>query len=252
MAYDYNVLSTLFKGKKIKVTDFASRHFDRKFGGTKILDLTPDIFEKAINELMEQPFSGFWSELKDKQDVFVEAYEGYAPFCSILIFKNFTEAKVGVMPITLENHQYLRSGYSSRTPEELPVLSRWFELPLSAPKANYLAVVLYSKEQLELENKAELIRKFESYEKRNNKILSEEDKKELSKLDGFKSEFDGTDYQWGVVAILAQTNKTEDPMSPMTMLRNAMGTAEGGSGFPIDRGKYKESVDFWEKNAIIK
>jgi len=36
------------------------------------------------------------------------------------------------------------------------------------------------------------------------------------------------------------------------MMRNALGTAEGGSGVSIDREKYKASVEFWSKNAIVK
>ena len=40
-------------------------------------------------------------------------------------------------------------------------------------------------------------------------------------------------------------------MDPITMMRNALGAEEGGSGVKLDRQKYKESVDFWSKNAII-
>lgn len=29
------------------------------------------------------------------------------------------------------------------------------------------------------------------------------------------------------------------------MMRNALGKAEGGSGVPLDREKYMESVKFW-------
>lgn len=36
------------------------------------------------------------------------------------------------------------------------------------------------------------------------------------------------------------------------MLRNALGREYGGSGVPLDQAKYKESVDFWSKHAIIR
>ena len=41
-------------------------------------------------------------------------------------------------------------------------------------------------------------------------------------------------------------------MNPITMMRNSLGKEEGGSGVPLDRVKYMESVDFWSKNALIK
>lgn len=40
-------------------------------------------------------------------------------------------------------------------------------------------------------------------------------------------------------------------MDPITMMRNSLGVKEGGSGIPLDREKYRESVDFWSKNAIV-
>lgn len=39
-------------------------------------------------------------------------------------------------------------------------------------------------------------------------------------------------------------------MSPITMLRNTM-ISEGGSGVPLDRAKYAQSVAYWEHNAMI-
>ena len=41
-------------------------------------------------------------------------------------------------------------------------------------------------------------------------------------------------------------------MDPITIMRNALGKEEGGSGVPIDREVYKASVNFWSKHAIIK
>ena len=35
--------------KNIKITDFAKRHFDPKFGGTKITDMSVEEFELKLN-----------------------------------------------------------------------------------------------------------------------------------------------------------------------------------------------------------
>jgi len=202
------------KIENVKITEFAKRHFDSKFGGTKILDYTPEKFEDILNlnisALNSFPITEHSTE---------RILPGYADFCKLVVIKNFTSAKTGTLPITIENYQYLRSGFSARIESELPVLERWFELPIPAPKAEYLVVVLYSKEQLEKERKED------------------------------EEEFVG---DWGVVAILAQMSSNEEPMKPITMMRNALGIEEGGSGVPIDREAYKKSVDFWSRNATVR
>ena len=211
---------------KIKITDFGKRHFDPKFGGTKITDKTPEEFEATLNLELEayKKLRAGTNILPITTDI-VKIIDGYAPFCKLIAIKNFTNAKVGSLPIKIENYQYLRSGYSARTEKELPVMTRWFELPVSSPIADYLIVVVYSREQLLKEHADQNTETpFE---------LSEED-------------------SWGVVAILGQTHPDEEPMQPITMMRNALGTTEGGSGVPIDREKYKASVEFWSKNAIVK
>lgn len=200
--------------KNVKITDFAKRHFDSKFGGTKILDSTPEDFERilslSISALNLLPTNEYSTE---------RIIPGYADFCKLVVLKNFTDARTGTLPITLDNYQYLRTGFSSRTEKELPVMDRWFDLPLSTPKAKYLVVVLYSKEQLDKERK-----------------------------EG-EEEFIG---DWGAVAILGQMSSNEEPMKPITMMRNALGIEEGGSGVPIDREAYKKSVDFWSNNATVR
>ena len=44
----------------------------------------------------------------------------------------------------------------------------------------------------------------------------------------------------------------EIPMDPITVMRNGLGKEHGGSGVPISRDKYMESVKFWENNVIVK
>jgi hypothetical protein len=50
--------------------------------------------------------------------------DGYAPFCKHVFVPNFIGAKVGSVPITVENQKLVRTAYESRRPEELAVLSR--------------------------------------------------------------------------------------------------------------------------------
>jgi len=59
------------------------------------------------------------------------------------------------------------------------------------------------------------------------------------------------DYHYGIISIKPQDIDTELPMDPITMLRNALGTEFGGSGIPLDKEKYLESVRYWENNVAI-
>jgi len=207
---------------KIKLTDFALRHFDREFGGTKILNMTPEDFEKELDIVNGHILVGLLERSKE----FGYAYSGDT---KLLAIRNFTDAKVGSMPITLENYQYLRSGYSSRRESELPVFSRWLELPLGKPKADYLMLVLYDKVQLDKEGRITEGEHGDPNEK-----------------------YVPLDADFGVVAILGQSHPNEESMKPETMLRNALGVEEGGSGVALDREKYLESVKFWSENATVK
>lgn len=137
--------------------------------------------------------------------------EGYAPFCRLHVHRNWTSTRCLAVPITDGNRQLLRSDYESRTTDELPVLVRWFE-GLEPPVANWLIPILYSREQLA---------------------------KEGSPIDA----------DWGVVGCMYTMEPEETPMAPITMMRNALGVEEGGSGVPIDREAYRRSVEFWRRHA---
>src|SRR5690242_17050870 len=137
--------------------------------------------------------------------------DGYAPFCKLHVHANWTSTRCLTVPVTEENRHLLRSGYEARSREELPVLVRWFE-GVEAPRANYLLPILYSREQLARE--------------------------------GSPIEAD-----WGIVGCLYTTEPEEIPMAPITMMRNALGVAEGGSGVDLDRAAYARAVAFWEANA---
>lgn len=151
---------------------------------------------------------------------------GYAPFCKHLFVRNEYDCTVGAIPITPENKHLLVSGYTRRRPEELAVLTRWFPTSaVTAPRAKYLDIILYSREQLIKEHAA-------LYGKEENEIVL-------------------PDCPWGIISIKAQSESYETPMNPITMLRNALGKSEGGSGVPIDRKGYEEAVAYWDSHAMI-
>jgi hypothetical protein len=137
--------------------------------------------------------------------------DGYAPFCKLHVHRNWTSTRCLVVPITDDNRHLLRSAYEARTKAELPVLNRWFE-GVEPPVADYLVVILYDREQMA---------------------------KEGTPIDA----------DWGIVGCMYTSEPAEIPMAPITMMRNALGVAEGGSGVPIDREAYAKSVAFWERHA---
>lgn len=143
-------------------------------------------------------------------------YKGYAPFCKHLFIINFTNAKSGVVEITDKNRHLLKSGYNARQENELPVLTRWFDSKdVYVPVATYLDIILYSREQM----------------------LKEKD--DIGKA------------KWGIVSINGQMECEEHPMNPITMMRNALGISEGGSGYPLHRGTYVKAVEYWDSHAIV-
>jgi hypothetical protein len=137
--------------------------------------------------------------------------EGYAPFCRLHVHRNWTSTRCMTIPIDEGNRDRLRNAYEARTTDELPVLVRWFE-DVVPPIAEYLIPILYSREQMAKE---------------------------------------GTliDADWGVVGCLYTMTPEETPMTPITMMRNALGVEQGGSGVPLDREAYLRSVAFWACNA---
>lgn len=100
-------------------------------------------------------------------------------------------------------------------------LSRWFPEEAAEKKtAKYLDLILYSREQIQAEKKA----------------MGEED-------------HDTEPY--GIISVKAQDVDVELPMQPITIMRNALGKKEGGSGVVLNKTKYQESVTFWSKHAPI-
>lgn len=179
----------------IVLTEFARpRLFPREPRRNTIQDITPEAFVEHLNTTPP-----------------VAVLDGYAPFCKLHVHRNWTSTRCLVVPISDDNRHLLRSGYEARTKAELPVLNRWFE-GVEPPVAEYLVVILYSREQMA---------------------------KEGTPIDA----------DWGVVGCMYTSEPAEIPMAPITMMRNALGVDEGGSGVPIDREAYAKSVAFWDKHA---
>jgi hypothetical protein len=141
----------------------------------------------------------------------VKVLDGYAPFCKLHVHRNWTSTRCLTVPITDANRHLLRSAYEARNSSELPVLVRWFE-DIEPPVADYLVVILYNREQLAKEGSP---------------IYAD----------------------WGVVGCMYTSEPEEIPMAPITMMRNALGVEEGGSGVPLDRDAYRRSVEYWSHHA---
>jgi Protein of unknown function (DUF3228) len=109
----------------------------------------------------------------------------------------------------------IRTEYESRRETELPVLTRYFPGDLGSRRAKYLCVIVYDKEQMAKEGA-------------------------------------GIEEDYAIVNILCLMEIVEPPMPPITMMRNALGVAEGGSGVPLNREQYMASVRFWTKNVAVK
>ena len=136
---------------------------------------------------------------------------GYAPFCQLHVHRNWTSTRCLTIAITADNRPLLRSAYEARHSSELPVLVRWFE-GIEAPVAEYLVAILYDREQLAKEGAPIKAR-------------------------------------WGIVGCLYTATPEEIPMAPVTMMRNALGVAEGGSGVPLEPVAYRRSVAYWDAHA---
>jgi hypothetical protein len=192
---------------------FAEHDSSRDYGGT-VLDLSIAQFEEIVNEKYHQASKG--ESLLNP---------GYAPFCKhLFIENNFTDARVNVLRITTDNESLIRTKYEARNDKELPVLTRFFPKQLvgdDLPKAKFLDLILYSREQIQKENQAQ----------------GRPDNAETA--------------PWGIVSIKAQDVDYELPMNPITAMRNALGSEEGGSGIPLDRDAYMHAVNYWKDHAVV-
>mmetsp|Transcript_5694 Transcript_5694/g.14118 ORF Transcript_5694/g.14118 Transcript_5694/m.14118 type:complete len:235 (-) Transcript_5694:189-893(-) len=209
-------LTTRPMTKNLVVDPFCFRQFQEHpqseaYGGT-VFSQTVEEFEEIVNAR----FSA--EDLKG----------GYAPFCKHLFLVNdFTgeDARVNVLPVK-GNEDKIRTEYAARNDKELPVLQRFISLdavggPDKLPRAKYLDLILYSREQIRKENES------------------------MGKTAGDE------EAPWGIVSIKAQMEDFELPMNPITQMRNALGKEQGGSGIPLTREEYMKSVDYWTANVNV-
>lgn len=151
--------------------------------------------------------------------------DGYAPFCKHVFVDNFAGVRPSQCRIDEVNLPFLRTGYVVRQPGELPVLSRWFlDVDVSLPRAPILDVILYDRDQLVSEHACR---------------------------EGSDPSASLPDAPYGVVSIKAQDVDRELPMQPITMMRNALGREEGGSGVPLDPQAYLRAVSYWQDHAVV-
>ena len=95
---------------------------------------------------------------------------------------------------------------------------------LKASVAKYLDIILYSYDQVQAENEA------------------------MKTIDPHKDLL----YDYAIVSVKPQDVNYELPMQPITIMRNALGKEYGGSSAPLDPEKYNQSVQYWQKNALLK
>jgi len=207
--------------KKIGLTKFSERHFTGLGSVTYVHDrerLLSDIeyYCKYLDDNLSDV------NVHTRDDDHIKVVKGEFEFSRLVTLKNTYGIKLSTMPINLITSRYLVSDYVKRTPKELPVLSRWIQLPPNTeiPSADSVTLVLYSAKQLMLENE--------------NMAFEEI-----------------VDYQWGVVAIISHSGSME-PIPPITQMRNSLGLSEGGNGETLDREAYLKSVKFWSCNALVK
>lgn len=145
--------------------------------------------------------------------------DGYAPFCKTIRSGLVGNILSPIVEVTPENEHLLRTKYQARQEGELPVLVRYF-VGIQRKPAHHLNIILYSREQLLAEDAA-------------------------------TGKSDTPDADWSIVAVNAEPGEIDSPIPPVTMMRNALGKTEGGSGFPLDRTKYMESVAYWSRYAQV-
>jgi len=207
---------------------FVLRQFKQEFKGTNLAKTDAGNLLDLINVRYQELLN---SETDATNPVLM--MDSDSEFCKYLVFSNSTpEIKSQVAKIDLSIYPYIRTGYSARTPDELPVMSRWAELPpgFAQPTAAYVVCVLYTREQLS----AEFYKKI---------ATDEQDGTPFYLPDSVK---------YGIVAIMGTMEPDADPLIPVTMMRNALGMEEGGNGVELNRESYMKSVQFWETHVMIK
>lgn len=217
------------KNRPIEFDPFTLRQFEPTFKGTNLSKVNIDELINLINSKWDE----YWKYVEgqkylEKVKPTVHLLPSQWDFCKYLVIENpYSEIRSAVLSITLQLYPFIRTGYSARTPQELPVLSRWCELPpgFEMPRANYIVCVLYSRDQL-----------FNEF---------------VSKNENVEFYFD-ENVLYGIVAILGTTTPEPEPLVPITTMRNCLGIEEGGNGTLMNRAEYMKSIEFWNNHIMVK
>lgn len=208
---------------KIQYTNFTLRYFKKDFVGTNLSHINQDELLEFINSNYNDIYP------VDLDDNDIELLDSLYDFCKYLVIPLDNEYKINcsVKRIEQSDYQFIKSDYSSRTETELDVISRRLEIPkiFSQPKSKYLVVILYTKEQL----------------------LKEHDSTDKN----IKFELNN-DCEYGIVSLMGTIEPYPDSITPITMMRNALGKKYGGNGVKINFDEYNKSVNFWKYHILIK
>ena len=130
-----NTLLPVITPETIPLLDFAKRHFDPSFIGTRITTMTPDDFVAILRTNYPKSAKLLPSEPESPVQVFV--------------LPNFTGCKSGQARITDANRSLLKSGMRTRREGEQPYFSQWFSnSDVTTELAQFLHIVLYSRAHL--------------------------------------------------------------------------------------------------------
>lgn len=183
--------------------------------------------EKASNYL-GCDLARFLNEFKNQFDGNLQ--DGYAPFCKTFVMLNTIGMKYGLVKRNHILDPFIVTEYKKRRENELPIVQQ--SLPLSVLKAfgsnrvsaNFIFVEMYSREQMIIEAFAE------------GKNVT---------LDNYPADY----YIFNAKPLMDKDEVI--PAAPSTILINALGTAYGGSGKPLDREEYMKSVKFFSENVYV-
>jgi hypothetical protein len=137
--YFGRTLSTEALGIKVELLDFAKRHFEPLFAGTKV-GVSPQRFMRGLSTA---PWYDDRPKTKDGK-----------VFMRELVVVNFMYDKclMGKARITDENRHLLQTATVVRQEGETAYESKWFSsIDVNPEPANYLHLILYHADQLKLE-----------------------------------------------------------------------------------------------------
>lgn len=170
------------------------------------------------------------------------------PYSKHVFVPNFADMECGYAEVTPENAHLVESCYEARTEKELPVLIQYIDRnKYPAPKATFLDVILYSRDQIIKENEAMGNPVCSTWSFYPRPLCSN-----MTAGSSLALQVSDSTAPWGIISVKGQLCDYELPMQPITIMRNALGKEHGGSGVPLDFDKYMESVNFWKKNVALK